>query len=472
MHKSGYKIPMKGIKNFILGFSLSLVSVAIIGQLSSSAPHSQNISYPSEVKIDLFKDSSHGKLVYTPEVKSNIQKISLVKNNTKSISLPQEEVQISELDLTQPIQESDESEVIFSYDDVEGIDDEEVLAVNIEKDIPIEFDSSSETNLHAEIAHSAEDEQVAMLPTVFANSEENYENNSFDDSPWVIAKGNKHVNNKKLVEKFAKDTSENFDITNLDQTKSAQIDKEISYQVAEKIKQSIIFPIPDEILNDENLVPTFISNKSNSESKAKTSEKKIPTPKKEKAPIILDVAGEEMKILPKEEIKDNKDEGNILSKVSSWFKENTTQQAESSKRSNKKAVSYSSQDIVQPVAQEQSHNEVEDLVSFYETLQETEEEHEQRGIIPTELKLSFQSNKAEISGQTLHWLKAFSEKAKDDNIYLQVRLDASAPVALQRKRLNLLYTIFINNGVDFKKVDTVFSLTEQNAFIIRTLKIK
>jgi len=112
------------------------------------------------------------------------------------------------------------------------------------------------------------------------------------------------------------------------------------------------------------------------------------------------------------------------------------------------------------------------LVSFYETIQETKQEQAKNKIIPSELKLSFQPDRAEISGQTLRWLKAFSEKAKEEKTYLQIRLDATAPIELQRKRLNLLYTIFMNNGVDFSKVDTVFSLTEPNAFIIRTLQLK
>jgi hypothetical protein len=105
-------------------------------------------------------------------------------------------------------------------------------------------------------------------------------------------------------------------------------------------------------------------------------------------------------------------------------------------------------------------------------LQETRQEYAQRKIIPSELKLSFQPGKAEISGTTLTWLKAFSEAATSDDIRLQVRLDASVATELQKKRLNLLYTIFMNNGVDFKKVDTVFSTTEPNALIIRTIRIK
>ena len=50
-------------------------------------------------------------------------------------------------------------------------------------------------------------------------------------------------------------------------------------------------------------------------------------------------------------------------------------------------------------------------------------------------------------------------------------LDATTSTELQRKRLNLLYTIFINNNVDLNKVDTVFTNIEPNTFIIRTITL-
>ena len=104
-------------------------------------------------------------------------------------------------------------------------------------------------------------------------------------------------------------------------------------------------------------------------------------------------------------------------------------------------------------------------------MQETKKEHTKRKIIPSELKLAFQPERAEISGTTLNWLKQFSEATMDGQTYLQVRLNASTSAELQKKRLNLLYTIFMNNGVDLNKVDTVFLPTEPNTFIIRVLKI-
>ena len=112
------------------------------------------------------------------------------------------------------------------------------------------------------------------------------------------------------------------------------------------------------------------------------------------------------------------------------------------------------------------------IASLYESLQQTKKEYTQKRIIPTELKLSFQPGRAEISGSTLQWLKTFSEATFREDTYLQVRLDISAPNELQKRRLNLLYTIFMNNGVDFSKIDTVFSQAEPDAFIIRMMRKK
>lgn len=61
-------------------------------------------------------------------------------------------------------------------------------------------------------------------------------------------------------------------------------------------------------------------------------------------------------------------------------------------------------------------------------------------------------------------------KRREDIFANQTGRDSADWIA--KERLNLLYTIFMNNGVDFSKVDTVFSLTEPNAFIIRTLQLK
>ena len=299
-----------------------------------------------------------------------------------------------------------------------------------------------------------------MLPTSTLSDSEDF----IPDTPWVVAKGSKHIKNKKLLEKYQDQQPQDLFTDNFKQ--AANEDQEISYKVAEKIKQSIIFPIPDEILNDENLTPTFIKGNRKTGTPAK-GRQDTPSQAKEAKPALPE---ESVKILPKvSTVAQKKDESKgFLNSISSWFSDKQPTDT-AAKPKSKTAPAYSSQGAGKA---EETINSNDALVSFYETIQETKQEQAKNKIIPSELKLSFQPDRAEISGQTLRWLKAFSEKAKEEKTYLQIRLDATAPIELQRKRLNLLYTIFMNNGVDFSKVDTVFSLTEPNAFIIRTLQLK
>ena len=88
------------------------------------------------------------------------------------------------------------------------------------------------------------------------------------------------------------------------------------------------------------------------------------------------------------------------------------------------------------------------------------------------MRLSFQPGRAEISGTTLRWIEAFANKVNDDPaVILEVRIDRTSSFDLQQKRLNLLYNILINKGVDYEKINTVFTTREPNSFIIRTLRI-
>ena len=86
--------------------------------------------------------------------------------------------------------------------------------------------------------------------------------------------------------------------------------------------------------------------------------------------------------------------------------------------------------------------------------------------------MAFQPNRAEISGVTLKWLQAFANKINEDrNAGLEIRIDGSSSYELQQKRLNLLNNILASNGVDFNKVNTIFTTREPNSFIIRTVRI-
>ena len=93
-------------------------------------------------------------------------------------------------------------------------------------------------------------------------------------------------------------------------------------------------------------------------------------------------------------------------------------------------------------------------------------------IMPTEIRLSFQPNRAEISGQTLRWVQAFATKAAETpSMTLEIRIDGTSATELQQRRLNLLYNILTNKGVEYSKINTVFTSREPNSFILRTTNI-
>lgn len=428
---------MKGVKNFITGFSLSLISVSFAGQLYSPLP--QHKEYAANgVTINLFKthDNASEARNKTPLIKT-VAKYSLI-NTAKADTL-------GALPKAAEV-----------TDDIEGVDDDVILNVNVDDIIPIDFTNQTPSQ-HAEVLKSEEENLSAMLP-----DDVYYEQtSSINDDPWEVAQSGKSAKNNGLFNSTKEDTDINFSAKNL------QIDiddnTEISHKVAERIKQSIIFPIPEEILNDENLTPTFIKGHKNTSAPKKKNAQPISKQQKTQT--------ESVKIIKKsptiETAKEETSSNNLLDSISSWLL--PSQNESKDKKVNKATPSYSSQATDThntPKAQISTNDE---FASFYETLQETTKQHKLNKVLPSELKLSFQPNRAEISGQTLRWLKAFSEVATADNTYLQIRLDATTPSDIQRKRLNLLYSIFANNGVDAKKIDTVFSSTEPNAFIIRSL---
>lgn len=424
---------MRGARSFIIGFCLSLASVSAYGQLFNSLTPNKYAAQPKQnVKIDLFRTTATAKTAKPVHIFANVQKVSLTNKP----------------DNTSP-------ENLFSNSAVNAPEDDEIISVNVDGMIPIEFRSTEPVSQKAEIMHFDDEEVSAMLPTEIT------EDTDFSPaSPWVVAKGGKHIKNKQLLKDFASadDTPKLTD----DFILTLENNEENSYKVAEKIKSSLIFPIPSEILNDENLVPTFI----------KKPQKAAPSTIKQQATQQPAPVQKDLKIVPKVSTQTASDENNsktLLGSLSSWFSPSDSTPKDAPVKT---APSYSSQEkttATSPASLPANNNE---FVNFYKTLQETSNAHKNNTIIPSELKLSFQPERAEISGQTLRWLKAFSEAAKSEDTYLQVRLDVSASTELQKKRLNLLYTIFMNNGVDFKKIDTVFSLTEPNAFIIRTLKLK
>ncbi len=123
---------------------------------------------------------------------------------------------------------------------------------------------------------------------------------------------------------------------------------------------------------------------------------------------------------------------------------------------------------------DETGNDSED-VGFFDGLKEKIEKttnFAKPRILPTEVRLSFEHNKASISGKTLKWLEAFANKVKKDpTVAIEIRMDGNINTELQHKRLSLINRILYNKGVLDHQVKTVFTSRQPNTLIIRTIRL-
>ena len=256
---------------------------------------------------------------------------------------------------------------------------------------------------------------------------------SGEDSPWLVAQANQFAKNGKLAEDLG-DKLDESEVNNLLYPEGKE-DSENVVQTAEMVK-NILIPIPEDIMNDENLTPQLVS------------------PKKS--------------FSENEEVED--EDGD---------KENSQKQVEpKAKKGLFKSLTSlfggSSDDDEESENKEDSDDEDDDsgkkkgfLSSFGKSKNKTITK-----ILPAEMRLSFQPGRAEISGQTLRWIQAFANKAAEDpDTVLEVRIDKNSSYALQQRRLELLHTILDARGIHEDKINTVFTSREPNSFIIRTLRL-
>ena len=257
-------------------------------------------------------------------------------------------------------------------------------------------------------------------------------NQEQDDDKWIAAKGTKFpVNQNVLEQEYYKQAQDTQKITEV-LTGGPKDTKKNEVKVAGEVVQNILIPIPEEIVNDKNLMPQLVSDPAN---------KKLEEDLLQKEKGMLADSGEEVPFIaenkdttPAEE-KESANNKGLLNSLSSLF---STSETES-----KKATSHS------------ASNQKNDVPGK---------------ILPTEIRLSFQPNRAEISGKTLDWIQAFANKTKEnEHTVLEIRLDGTSSFELQQKRLNLLYNILTNLGLDYKKVNTVFTNREPNSFVLRVV---
>lgn len=305
--------------------------------------------------------------------------------------------------------------------------------------VPIKSMTSEKSAQHQEpIANKSKSwEQMPRRDALADNGE---------DSPWVVAKGAVAPHNAMVAKEkyYQKDEAaiqkalnrEPLDTTNAD------------LQLASGTVQNLLIPIPEEILNDENLTPQLVSSDKPDDIKKEIEvERKLKEEVRPEKPLIVkkEEKSEPQPIEPvKHQTPQEQKKGNILSSLSSIF----------SSSSNVK---------------ESKHNTDDD--DFISSIKKKFKGSRSRGkIMPTEMRLSFQPNRAEISGQTLRWIQAFAGKAADDPaMSIEIRIDGTSGMELQQKRLNLLHNILTNKGVEYSKINTVFTNREPNSFIIRTI---
>ena len=277
-----------------------------------------------------------------------------------------------------------------------------------------------------------------------------------DSDPWeVAAVGNSHITKNK-IDSFTSDGNKTMEA--LDQDKLAEAKSPNEKQVAYKMVKNILIPIPEDIANDENLTPQLSYSEENKKLSEKLQKEGIlnpPTPIKEEIKNKEETTTTPVP-LTNNQSENKLSESSLTDSIAAWFSSNpssdnnsTNNKADKDKDKNKK--------------EESSGSTFSKLLGLGAK--------KDNNIAPSELKLAFQPNRAEISGQTLDWLKAFSLNAvNNENVFIEIRIDGSSSFELQQKRLNLLYSILVNNGVDYNKINIIFTDREPNSFIIRNVR--
>ena len=443
--KSEIKLPQKNIALFIEKTNILLPAQAIKsvseGQLHAIAKKREIILYdqkemetvllpPDETENKVLSEASQ--IPIEAESKSVMPADPAPKT---IISLPAKNVveDVAETPVTDASKPEILSEQEQEFHDSEQYakQDQDIVKQEIvENDvIPIENGNLMLAKSKVEVTEKAPKSQIAMIgnPDLIAENsaikaltkekhEENREWNSMPDTPWVVAKANQFAKNSKVAEEFSSEKSDE-EINQL--LGPAKMEKGENIRTA-KVMKNILIPIPEDILNDENLEPQLVSPKKKNDKSGDSEEDAEEHPSKKKG---------------------------FLKNIASIFG-----------RSSEKADSdYSDSYTTGNVRNSKSLKAKNKAVPK---------------ILPAEMKLSFQPGRAQISGQTLRWIQAFALKAAEEpDVILEIRIDKNSSYALQQRRLELLHTILGSKGIDDNKVNTVFTSREPNSFIIRTLRL-
>ena len=299
-------------------------------------------------------------------------------------------------------------------------------------------------NLGAADKAAVTEEMISGIADTTANIQ------SSEDDPWEVAEtANTHASKNTLHSSKVEQASS---VSAMDKSNTNVAD---NTEVPYKMQKNLLVPIPEDIMNETDMTPQLSTSEENKRIEEQLrANKELP----HKNPAIKDSLSQQPESVSLQSsesfastksVDEDETSKSLTDSIAAWF---SNSQKKETKENSKKLDSQSNRD--------QSNSIFQKLLGIGS-----------ENVTPTELKLSFQPNRAEISGQTLEWLHAFSDNAvKYDNVLVEIRLSKTAPYELQQKRLKLLYRILANNGVEYNKVNIIFTDREPNSFIIRNVR--
>lgn len=320
---------------------------------------------------------------------------------------------------------------------------------------------------------SADEEEETVAQDYDVETYENVDTTDNENNPWEVAEAaNKHVTKNTYGVK-SETLQHDVDLPD------AEVAQE--KQMARKPPQNILIPVPEDILNDENLTPQFSTSEENLriEQELRDSHKLPELLPEERIGNTSSSTGQttvgggvattsESGVIPS--IDDERDFDNEGTDANADTEDDRTSQSYSDSVASWfdgiKTKITGTKPLNSPAGGKQNGKDKHS--SIFQRLLGSRGPQD---IVPTELKLAFQPNRAEISGQTLDWLHAFADNAvQNDNVVVEIRVDRSASYEVQKKRLKLLYKILADNGVESNKVNIIFTDREPNSFIIRNVR--
>ncbi len=426
---------------------------------------------PDEKTEESFNDTNEAedqKIFLADVVYSQDNQLESLAVNEKIVYSPEEPIITdgnSQEEVDKPVVYADNSikePIKFEVPKVEN--NKTVEAKPTDSLIPIMYNGSTQTLADISIDNPDNLNNVAMkisnapIESMSNNISSDKETSSEDkkwrqmtDNPWLVARSNGSKKNK-----FSEKNLGTVDDQNIEDTLNIQKPKK-GVDLASETVKNLVIPLPEKLAGDENLMPKLAYPEDSSDAKKEKAMNALSLrqeKEKEQHKLLTPIEEDEEDISmapPEEETIEKPKNKGLFSSIKSLWSDKT-------------------EDLREKL--ENAANKAKAKLTARKNLKLAADANRRISIVPKEIRMSFQPNKAEISGQTLRWVQAFATKAaQEESVYLEVRVDASRPTTLQKRRLNLLYNILTNKGVEYSKINIVYTSREPNSFILRMVNM-